>query len=139
MSKQTERIERELKGAAEKVIRRYQLRAWQVLAVETPINFGTARSGWTPSTGSPVDTAVTAPADETAARAAAAARLATNKARAEAIAASYKIEQGRAFLTNAVPWIVPLNAGSSAQAPSNFVPLALNKAFRSLPRTLGSS
>lgn len=136
MSRQTERIERALIGAAEEVVRRLQLRTWQILAVETPVDLGTARSGWTPSAGSPADRPILAAETDEATRAAATARFAENRARAERLANTYRTNQGRAFLTNPVPWIVPLNGGSSAQAPANFVPRAISKAIRSLPRTI---
>lgn len=118
--------------ATSEVVRRIQLRAFQTLTSATPVDKGTARSGWTPSVGSPILDPVTAPRDEGEARNAAAQRFAENRAKARAIAGTYLVQQGPAFLANAVPWIIPLNAGSSSQAPSMFVERALETALRSI-------
>ncbi len=132
MAREADRIEDALRDASELVVGRLQLRTWQALTSATPVDKGTARSGWTPSVGTPVEEAIRAPADEGAARSAASARYSKNQARALDLAARYSLAQGSAFLTNAVPWIVPLNMGSSAQAPSMFVERAIDTAIRSL-------
>lgn len=114
------------------VVRRLQLRTFQVLTSATPVDKGTARSGWTPSVGSPILDPVRAPKEDDAARAAAAQRFAENQTKARAIAGSYLVEQGPAFIANAVPWIIPLNAGSSSQAPAMFVERGIETALRSI-------
>jgi len=131
--RQVERRMNELGDAAiAHVIGRLQLRAYQVLTSGTPVDKGTARSGWTPSTGGPTTTPITAPKDEGVARATAAQRFAENQAKAEALARSYRVNLGPAFLSNPVPWIIPLNMGTSSQAPSMFVEQGLGLAVQTV-------
>jgi len=114
------------------VVGRLQLRCFQVLTSGTPVDKGTARSGWTPSTGGPTTTPITAPSDEGQAKAEAAQRFAENQAKAEELARTYRVNLGPAFLSNPVPWIVPLNMGTSSQAPSMFVEQGLATAVQSV-------
>lgn len=125
-----ERIMAKLEGAAEKVVRRIQLTAWQTLTSATPVDTGHARSGWLPTTGSPADARLDAPKDRGDASSQAGARFAASATKAQQIAATYKLPQGKVFLTNPVPYIVYLNAGSSAQAPANFVDIAIAQAVK---------
>lgn len=120
------------RAAIAEVVRRIELRAFQALTSATPVDLGTARSGWTPSVGSAIEERITGTGDDTADRQAAAARLSENTAKARQIAETYLLSQGKAFITNPVPWIVPLNEGSSSQAPSKFVERAIDTALRSL-------
>ncbi len=124
-----------LTAGVTEAVRRLQLFSFQALTTATPVDQGTARSGWTPSVGSPIVDRIDAPKDGDEARAAAAARLSENKARAEALARTYVISQGPAFLSNAVPWIVPLNEGSSSQAAAKFVERAIDSAIRAVNRS----
>lgn len=119
-------------AALSHVTRRLQLRAFQILTSETPRDKGTAVSGWTPTAGSPALEPITAPSDDGEARSIATQRFSENQAKAEQLARSYTVRQGPAFLANAVPWIVPLNAGSSSQAPSMFVERGLELAVRTV-------
>lgn len=132
MTDQPREIEALLRGVAENAVRKLELRAWQILTSGTPVDKGTARSGWTPSAGSAVTSKITAPADEAQARSEASSRYGRNHAKALALYASYNLAAGKVFLTNPVPWIVPLNAGSSAQAPAMFVERGIETALRSL-------
>jgi hypothetical protein len=43
---------------------------------------------------------------------------------------SYKLDQGSLFVTNNVPYIVPLNNGSSKQAGAGFVERGIERAIR---------
>jgi len=126
------RIDKILRAATEKVIGKLQLRAWQSLTSATPVDTGFARSAWTPSTGSPADAALQPPSDDVVKREQAASQLASNEGRARNIANGYRFRQGNVFLSNGVPYIGFLNAGSSSQAPANFVELAIADAVRSL-------
>lgn len=132
MGSESRRIEALLKGTAESSVRKLQLGVWQSLTSATPVDTGFARAGWTPSTGSPVADRLDAPPTKDAARSQGSQRQSANMARALNIASTYKLEQGQVFITNAVPYIVFLNEGSSSQAPSKFVERAINAAIRSL-------
>lgn len=134
MSAEGDKIERTLEGAAERVMRKLQLRAWQALTSATPVDTGHARSSWTPTLGSPAANVLRIPADRKLAKREARQRRKANLSKAQKIATSYKLSQGPVFLTNAAPHIIYLNAGSSSQAPTNFVERAINKALRNLGR-----
>ena len=51
------------------------------------------------------------------------------------VAASYTLDQGVIFISNGVPYILALNDGSSKQAPSGFVQIAI---FRAVRQTVSS-
>lgn len=128
--KNLKELEALIEDASSEVMRQIQLRVMQTLPSATPVDLGTARSGWTPNIGSPVADRIFAPKDEGEARNAAANRLSKNRAKAEEIANTYRLERGPIFISNPVPWIVPLNMGTSAQAPENFVERAIETAVR---------
>lgn len=142
MVDQSKRIEKELRAAGAAAIRRLQLRSFQALTSATPVDTGFARAGWTPSVGSAIAEPNPRPAgagsrdapgpNRGAVEAQASSNLSANQAKALQIAATYRLEQGSVFLTNAVPYVVFLNEGSSSQAPSKFVERALSAALLSL-------
>lgn len=134
MTDQARKIEVQLKGAAQTVIRTFQLRFFQAVTSATPVDTGFARAGWTPSAGSAITDRLDRPADLDVARSSATARLTENQTRAATIASTYKLEQGRVFITNAVPYIVFLNDGTSSQAPKKFVERAIEASLLSLGR-----
>lgn len=126
-------LDRFLNLGLSEAVRRLQLKAWQALTSANPVDIGTSRSGWVPSAGSPILDPVGAEgSDRASKKAAAASRFAENRAKAEALAQSYLVSQGKAFLANAVPWTVFLNEGSSAQAPAKYVEKALQEAITSV-------
>lgn len=90
----------------------------------TPVDTGWARSNWLPSVGVPRGEAVGEPGslDNSAA------------GFGQSEVAGWKIADGPIYITNNVPYIRNLNAGSSKQAPSGFVESAVqtevNKANR---------
>lgn len=126
------RIERILLKVAGELVGVLQLRAYQAVSSATPVDTGNARSNWFPSVGSPITSAFEIESDKATARVRAAKQSAENLARARSIESSYDIAQGRVFLTNATSYIVYLNAGSSAQAPTMFVERAVLAAVLSL-------
>lgn len=130
------RVERILLKVAGEVVGVLQLRAYQAVSSATPVDTGNARSNWFPSVGSPVTAVLEEPVEslraKQTARQRAAKQRADNLARARTIERTYDIAQGRVFLTNATPYIVFLNAGSSAQAPAMFVERAVIAAVLSL-------
>lgn len=100
----------------------------------TPVDTGWARANWVPQIGEPFrGTAGTREQAE-----------AGNVSGAEqgqglaTVAATYKLERGKVYISNNVPYIGRLNAGSSRQAPAGFVEAAIAKAVRvDLPRVFG--
>jgi hypothetical protein len=81
----------------------------------TPVDTGHARSNWIPSVGQHH-------------RGVAGSRESVNHSAQENGVGSvlqYRLRQGAVFVTNNVPYILRLNAGSSAQAPAGFVDKAV--------------
>lgn len=122
----------------EKGMRRLTLRIYQTVTVETPVRFGFARAGWTPSTGQPDRSSPTKPASfrDAVVRAQASALFTTHQQAAAVIAAGYKLDQGLVFIVNNVRYIGFLNEGSSAQAPQMFVERAIAIALKATVREL---
>lgn len=81
----------------------------------TPRDTGWASANWIASVGKPFESTVgSREAVSTAQQAASLDAL-----------LGYKSEQGSAFISNNVPYIVPLNFGHSKQAPAGFVNFAV--------------
>lgn len=116
---------------SEESIGKFQLRLWQAVAIGTPVDLGFARSGWTPTVGTPATQRLDPPKDKAAAKAIASKRYTENQARAIALAKAYKLTNGSVYISNPVPYIVPLNNGSSSQAPARFVERAIEATIRS--------
>lgn len=136
-----DRLARRMRMRANNVPREANRVKWQAaLAVDqavvlgTPVDTGTARSNWVVSLDEPSDRtqeAYTALADgdmsETANARAAMAQGAGVIARA--------LPEQDIHITNNLPYIVPLNEGSSAQAPAAFVEEAVDAGLGAARRT----
>jgi len=96
----------------------------------TPVDTGWARANWIPVLGRPSRRAAARPGDDEQTRGAAAALGAQQQSAVAAIATGYRLSQGRITIANNVPYIVPLNEGSSRQAPAGFVQQNIIKAVR---------
>ena len=110
-------------GNVEKRVRKAALAADQVAVLATPVDTGRARANWRVGIG-------TNPAgydDE-----------ATDKSGSSTIAEGqgvierWKSGQGSIFISNNVPYIIPLDEGSSAQAPSGMSAAAVQAARKFL-------
>lgn len=132
MTSQPRDQEKLILAAGSKVVRRLELLTYQALTSATPVATGFARASLTPAVGSPVSKQLDRPATDEAARKDASSRLSDNKARAAAIAATYKLGDGKVFLTYRAPYVVFLNEGSSSQAPKKFVERAIATSVRAL-------
>ncbi len=128
----SDRVEVRILTDVQTAVRRFELRAYQAISIATPVDTGFARASWTPSVGPLGEGLGESPKSEDDARQAAAKLRPTNQAKAEALAKTYQVEAGRVFLTNPVPYIGPLNTGSSSQAPKKFVERAIMTAVQSL-------
>lgn len=106
----------------EKAVRRAAIAADSTVVQATPVDTGRARANWFVSIGNPVFTATDA-VDPSGAGAISSGR---------AIASTWKLGQGPIFISNSVPYIVPLDQGSSRQAPFGMTSLAIQAARRQL-------
>ena len=89
------------------------------LIEDTPRDTSWARSNWVPAIGRSVDETNGSPLSvSTAAQQAGIAKVATG----------YTLSKGKVFVSNNVPYILPLNDGHSKQAPAGFVQLAILRA-----------
>lgn len=112
-------IVRALEKVTERAVAKITLDATANLIETTPVNTGWARANWVPSIGSPIDEPT---GDQ------------ENVSQSEQdsgiaqVATQYKLDMGKVFITNNVPYIGALNDGHSQQAPSGFVQVAVEKA-----------
>lgn len=93
------------------------------LIEDTPRDTGWARSNWVPSIGRSFDSTVGSPEAVDQAR--------QQQGVAEVIT-SYVLRKGVVYVSNNVDYILPLNDGSSKQAPAGFVQSAVLRAVRDL-------
>lgn len=121
-------IVEELEGYTEKVVTGVALEIHAVLTEDTPLDTGWARANWVPAVGAPGDSSSEPKGNEAAAKAKATAGLVA--------VAGYKLRKGVVHVTNNVPYIEVLNSGSSAQAPADFVPRAIEKGIAAALRRL---
>ena len=107
--------------AVNKAARRVALNVTAELRKDTPVDTGWAKANWIPQVGSPftgVDGARVRGAISTSAQAAGTAQ-----------AAAFDIKKDTViFITNNVPYIKKLNAGTSQQAPALFIESAVANA-----------
>lgn len=87
----------------------------------TPVDTGHARANWVPSIGSPSS------AEDAGA---------AHEAGTAAILA-YKLEDGPAWESNNVPYVLALNAGSSTQAPALWIEAAIDKTNATMQQRYG--
>jgi len=124
--------EKRILAAGTKVVRTLELLLYQALTSATPVDTAFARASLTPAVGSPVSKMLERPVTDEAARKDASSRFSDNKAKAAAIAATYKIGDGKVFLTYRAGYVVFLVMGSSSQAPKNFPQRAIATSVRAL-------
>ena len=99
----------------------------------TPVDTGWASANWVPNIGSPLEQ----PAG-TRAQAESGTLPTASTTQSALVASSYKLTLGPVHVTNNVPYILKLNAGSSGQAPAGFVQRSIAKAvLTDLPGVIG--
>jgi hypothetical protein len=121
---QVNKIMVQLENATQEAVVDMALRIHGKLVEDTPVDTGWARSNWLPSVGVPRRETVGEPGS-----------LDTGAAGlGQSEVVDWKIADGPIYITNNVPYIRRLNAGSSTQAPAGFVESAIqtevNKANR---------
>jgi hypothetical protein len=104
-------------GRLEKTVRAVAPVVDAELVATTPVKSGRARANWNPSLNVP-DTTIREP---------------NQKQSIDPIAAAYKITD-TILISNNLPYIKKLNAGSSKQAPAGFVDKALAKGKRAVKK-----
>lgn len=114
-----QRILQALDGKVASTCIRLAVNAHAELVERTPRDTGWAKANWIPSLTAPVVTIAGSPD-------------AISKADADAglgAVLAFKLEDGAIFVSNNVPYIQRLDAGSSTQAPAGFVKQAIDAAL----------
>ncbi len=117
-------VVRSLEGFTEKLVKRLALNVTANLVEKTPVDTGWARANWVPQIGSP--------RTRTAGTRAAAENKQIDRAphdRGILAILGYKLGPS-IFISNNVPYIKKLNAGSSSKAPSAFIQGAILRAVK---------
>ena len=91
----------------------------------TPVDTRWASSNWVPNIGTAVETTA-----GTRAQAEAGQLSGASAAGVAQVVTEYKLAKGPVHITNNVPYILKLDAGSSKQAPAGFVRRGILKALR---------
>lgn len=107
----TARLERVTEGAVTGLV----LEITNDLIQLTPVDTGWAQSNWVPSIGSPVGEAVGSREGVD--------RSAQERGMAEVVA--FTLDMGDIFISNNVPYIVPLNEGHSPKAQAGFIDMSI--------------
>lgn len=103
----------------EKKIKRAAVAADTALVTTTPRDTGRAKGNWVASIGQPQEIVFHEddfPSDAEA------------QSDAQSVISSWKLGRGPIFITNSLPYIIPLNEGSSAQAPNGMTDAAIQAA-----------
>lgn len=107
---------RQVEENAGRAVRAAALAADQGVVLATPTDKGRARSNWHVSIGTPVATNLEPPVEGDG-------EAAAQKALAQAapVIGAWKPGLGPIYITNGVPYIIPLEEGSSRQAPQGMI------------------
>jgi hypothetical protein len=118
-------VVQDLRGFTERLVQRLALNVTANLIEDTPVDTGWARSNWVPNIGSPRKkpagvrpTSRGAPGLDSAPQAA-----------GQVAIAGYRLGPS-IFISNNVPYIKKLNAGSSRKAPAAFIQSAILRAVK---------
>lgn len=130
MVSETERVLNVFERAVEQVIVRLSVNTTAELIEETPVDTGWARANWVPSIGAAFE-GNAGELNEEERRAAVAGQTGSQETSTAALL-GYQIRRGQVFISNNVPYILALNDGSSAQAPSGFVQASIQRGISSL-------
>lgn len=116
----------ELVDATEELVKKIAVNATSELVIDTPRDTSWARSNWIPNIGSPAQGT-----DGTAEQAAEGnVHFGRQQTGIADIITSYNIKKGAVFISNNVPYVLKLNEGTSDQAPSGFIQIAILNAIK---------
>lgn len=101
-----------------KTVKRAAIAADQVAVLATPVDTGVARANWRVGVGAPVLSA-SEDTDKSGAK---------TISDGQAIIGTWRLGNGPIYISNNVPYIIPLDQGSSAQAPSGMSAAAVQAA-----------
>ena len=118
-----------LEEFTERVMTRLSVNITAELIEDTPVRTGWARANWVPTIGRPFNVNVgRGPGEDENSTQVNRANARQTRGQTELL--GYRIEQGRIFISNNVPYIQALNAGSSDKAPAMFVQAGIQAGVR---------
>lgn len=135
-SKRIKHIATVVEGNSNKMMRRVVVTVASAVALRTPVDTGRARGNWQTQIGvAPTAPAGGVPLGRKGSTGVAAAGHAI--AAAQAAMDGYKAMHSGTpvFISNNLPYIGPLNAGSSTQAPAGFVQAAIDAGVRAVNKS----
>lgn len=128
MGKQTKFVMKALGKSLDTIVKKITLDVTANLIGTTPVDTGWARANWIPTIGAPVIEDLSG-VDTKGDKISRVSEAASKQSAGNASVLKYTLKSGDTFVTNNVPYIRDLNDGSSQQAPSGFIQLAIQKAL----------
>ena len=128
MGKQTKFVMNALGKSIDSVVKKITLDVTANLIGTTPVDTGWARANWIPTIGAPVIEDLSG-VDTKGDKISRVSEASAKQGAGNTSVLKYTLKSGDTFVTNNVPYIRDLNDGSSEQAPSGFVQLAIQKAL----------
>lgn len=127
MASESERVMAQLGEFVEGLITKITLDITANLIEDTPVDTGWARANWVPRIGEAFNEDVGGQADP---QRVASSGAIQQQAIGQIASGTYRIEQGDVFISNNVPYILPLNDGHSPQArPAGYIQRGITKAL----------
>ena len=117
---QTARIVKLIDKAVESVAVEITLDFTRFVIEDTPVDTGWARANWIPSVGSPVESPAGFPGE---------VQQSFQQQGVDNVG-RYSLSDGPLYVSNNVPYIEKLNAGTSSKAPAGFVETDLDRAVQ---------
>lgn len=127
MGREADRVMREFLRALQKEIKIIALDINEGLIDKTPVDTGWARANWIPSIGTPFEGPVGDPTSFDTGE---------QELGMAAVASQYQLSDGPVFITNNVPYIEQLNAGSSEKAPAGFIEAIIDRVVEDANRRI---
>ena len=111
-----------MENAVDKILRDAATETYKELVELTPVDTGRARAGWNMQRGTP-DASVPAPGKKQ-----------YPKPETPELAPALPGESSTIYISSAIPYILPLNEGTSEQAPKRFVQAAIARGLAKIRR-----
>ena len=114
--KQIKVVVRSLEKFTERMMKALTLNVTANLREDNPVDTGWSQANWLNAVGRRIKTPIGSKAS---------VDVKAQEATIAKVASTYILDQGIIFISNSVPYILALNAGSSKKAPRGFVQIAI--------------
>lgn len=129
-SKRIEKLGIDIEKNADTLVRKVAITVASSVVLATPVDTGRARANWRTNLGS-AERGVREPFAAGKKGTTGSQNIAGVVSETQNVVAGYKGE-GSVFISNNLPYIGPLNTGTSDQAPAGFVEIAVNNGVRAI-------